>query len=214
MDKAALLNRLKTDVINFDHEDIKLAARKAREAGIDPHEAVNKGLLKGLMEIDRRYQRDEFFLPDLVMAAEAMNEATQILFQNPGNESGVDESVVLATVKGDIHDIGKNILANLLNGAGIAVKDLGVDVSPLEIAEVVEKKSVRVLGLSTMLSTTRGEVKRAISELQRLGLRKGLRIIVGGASMGRVHARLAGADAYAGDAVEGMKIIKNWLNGS
>ncbi len=214
MDKAALLNRLRTGVINFDHEDIKQAARKAREAGIDSHEALNEGLLQGLMEVESRYQRDEFFLPDLIMAAEAMNEAAKILFQKSGHEPEAHESVVLATVKGDIHDIGKNILANLLNGAGIRVKDLGVDVSPQEIAGAVGEEGVRVLGLSTMLSTTRGEVKTIISDLHRLGLCKGLQIIVGGASMGRVHARLAGADAYAGDAVEGLKIIRNWLNGS
>lgn len=211
MNKEIILTRLKEDVTNFDVDDIKEAAQLAVKAGIPPQRAINEALVKGLEEIDRRYQKDEYFLPDIIMAAEAMNEATMILSNRTKNNLRTDPVVMLATVKGDIHDIGKNILSNFLNGAGIAVHDLGVDVAREEIAETIERIRPQVLGLSSMISTTRGEIKRVIKELEERGIRKDLKVIIGGASTGRLFAKMAGADAYAADAVEGVKIIKRWV---
>ncbi len=172
---------------------------------------INEALAKGMEVVDERYRKDEYFLPDLVMAGETMNEATRILFGGANINPGLDASVVLATVKGDIHDIGKNVLSNLLNGAGIAVHDLGVDVSMDEIVETVRKLNPRVLGLSSMITTTSGEIKSIIQELEKRGLRKNVKVIIGGESTGMVFAKMARADAHAGDAAEGVRIIRGWI---
>ncbi|MFQ5800172.1 MAG: B12-binding domain-containing protein [Candidatus Hydrothermarchaeales archaeon] len=211
MDEEKILKRLKEDVINFDVDDIRKAAQLAVKAEIPPQRPINEALVGGLEEIGRRYQKDEYFLPDIIMAAEAMNEATTILFSEAKTSSDSDATVVLATVKGDIHDIGKNILSNFLSGTGIAVHDLGVDVTKAEIVETVERLRPQALGLSSMISTTSGEIKRVIKELEEKSLRKDLKVIIGGASTGRVFAKMAGVDAYAKDAVTGVKIIKKWI---
>jgi 5-methyltetrahydrofolate--homocysteine methyltransferase len=211
MDERIVLKRLSDDVVNFDHEGIKEVAKLARRMGIKPEKALNEGLRRGMAEVDRRYQNDEYFLPDLIMAAEAMNEATKILFEREKNKSPLKNKVILATVKGDIHDIGKNILANFLNGLGIATHDLGVDVGKGEVVEAVAKQDPEVLALSSMLSTSRVEIKEIIGELKKQGLRRGIKIIIGGSSTGKVFGKIAGADAYATDAPQGSVIIKNWI---
>ncbi len=211
MDEKSILKRLEEDVINFDVDDIREAAYLAVQAGIPLEKAINEALAKGMEVVDERYRKDEYFLPDLVMAGEAMNEATRILFDGTKTSHESDASVVLATVKGDIHDVGKNVLSNLLNGSGIAVHDLGVDVDRAEIIEALEKLKPRVLGLSSMITTTRGEIKGVLEELERRNLRKNVRVIIGGESTGRLLATMAGADAHARDAIEGVEIIKGWI---
>jgi methylmalonyl-CoA mutase cobalamin-binding domain/chain len=210
MDSENILKRLKEGVINFDVDEVKEAAMLALEANIAPQSALNQALVKGMEVVGERYERDEYFLPDMIMAAEAMNEATKILFSGVKNNSDTSPLVVLATVKGDIHDIGKNILSNFISGSGISVYDLGVDATKEEIVETVNKLKPQALGLSSMVSTTRGEIKEVIKELERREIRKDLKVIIGGASTGRVFAKIAGADAYAKDAIKGTEIIKRW----
>jgi 5-methyltetrahydrofolate--homocysteine methyltransferase len=148
------------------------------------------------------------------MAGEAMNEATKILFRDSIKQSKADPQVILATVKGDIHDIGKNILANFLSGSGISILDLGVDVDMDEIADAISKKSPLVLALSSMLSNTRRDIKKVINELKRRGLRSNVKIIIGGTSTSKVYAKSVGADAYAKDSIHGSIIIKKWVEKS
>jgi methanogenic corrinoid protein MtbC1 len=146
------------------------------------------------------------------MAGEAMNEATKILFKNHEMNSYPDGLVVLATVKGDIHDIGKNILANFLIGSGVGVHDLGVDVETPEILRAVERLNPTVLGLSAMLSTTRDEIKKVIHGVKNMAPNRNIKIIIGGASTSGLFARIAGADNYSKDAFQGVKIIKEWID--
>lgn len=211
MDEESILRRLEEDVVNFDADDIREAASLAAEAGIPPERVINEALAKGMEVVDERYRRDEYFLPDLVMAGEAMSEAVKMLFAGAKTSHSNDATVVLATVKGDIHDIGKNVLSNFLNGAGIAVHDLGVDVTRAEILEAVRKLGPQVLGLSSMITTTRREIKGVTEELDKMGIRRDLKVIIGGESTGRVYAKMVGADAHARNAVEGVEIIKKWI---
>jgi 5-methyltetrahydrofolate--homocysteine methyltransferase len=212
MDEKSIFKRLKEGVINFDHDDIKEAAELAVGAGIEPQRVISEALIPGMDEVDKRYQRDEFFLPDLIMAGEAMNEATKILFRDYERYSEPDGVVVLATVRGDIHDIGKNILANLLIGSGVGVHDMGVDVESEEIIRAVESLNPSVLGLSSMLSTTRDEIKKVIQGIKNMAPTRDIKIIIGGASTSGFFARTLGADNYSKDAVGGVKIIKGWLD--
>jgi methylmalonyl-CoA mutase cobalamin-binding domain/chain len=213
MEEEGILKRIREDVISFDMDDIKEAARLALKAGIPPERVINEAMADGMKVVGERYENDEYYLPDLIMAGETMNEGTKILFSGGRRIGGADTLVVLATVKGDIHDIGKNVLSNFLNGAGIRVHDLGVDVSSEEIVETVRKYRPVVLGLSALLSTTKDEIKEVIKELEKSGLRKDVKIIIGGLPTDRGFARKAGGDAYAEDAVEGVKIIKKWVRG-
>ena len=213
MEEEGILKRIREDVISFDMDDIKEAARLALKAGIPPERVINEAMADGMKVVGERYENDEYYLPDLIMAGETMNEGTKILFSGERRIEGPGAPVVLATVKGDIHDIGKNVLSNFLNGAGIRVHDLGVDVSSEEIVETVRKYRPKVLGLSALLSTTKDEIKEVIKELEKSGLRKDVKIIIGGLPTDRGFARKAGGDAYAEDAVEGVKIIKKWVRG-
>jgi 5-methyltetrahydrofolate--homocysteine methyltransferase len=212
MDEQHIFKRLKEDVINFDHEDIKRIAALAVAEGIEPERVINEALVPGMEEVDRRYDEDEYFLPDLIMAAEAMNEATKVLFRNHENHPDYNAVAMLATVKGDIHDIGKNILANFLIGSGVGVHDLGVDVEAKEIFRAVERLNPSVLGLSAMLSTTRNEIKKVIQGINNMGPRRDIKIIIGGASTSGFFARTVGADSYSKDAIQGVKIIKDWID--
>lgn len=211
MDKEGILARIKWDVINFDVDDIKEAAALALEAGIPPERVIKEAMAEGMKVVGERYETDEYFLPDLIMAGEAMNEGTKVLFSGGREIGGSDAPVVLATVAGDIHDIGKNIFSNFLSGAGIGVRDLGVDVSREEIVENIRKYRPKMLGLSALLSTTKDEMKEVIKELEKAGLRRDLKVIVGGLPTDRNFAKKAGSDAYAEDAISGVNIIKEWL---
>ncbi len=210
MDERLVLERLKNDVIAFDHQDIVPAAMLAMEMGITREKIISDALVPGMEEVGKMYESDEYFLPDLIMASEAMTEAVKTLFK-PAETEEKTPVVVLATVKGDIHDIGKNLLGNYLGGLGVGTYDLGVDVSAEEVVDAVERLQPKVLALSSMLSNTRGEIAAIISGLKRRGLREGLSVIVGGASTSMLYALKTGADAYAKDAVKGSMIIKRWL---
>jgi 5-methyltetrahydrofolate--homocysteine methyltransferase len=213
MDEEGILKRIRDDVINFDADDIKEAVQLALDAGISREGVINEGMAEGMKVVGERYENDEYYLPDLIMAGETMNEGTKVLFSGGKEMLGPAASVVLATVAGDIHDIGKNILSNFLSGAGIGVCDLGVDVPKEEIAVAVKENRPIVLGLSAMLSTTKDEIKEVTKELEKGGLRGGVKIIIGGLSTDQSFAKKAGGDAYADDAVEGVKIIKEWVSG-
>ncbi len=211
MEEESILKRIRDDVINFDMDDIKEAARLAIDAKIPPERVINDAMAEGMKVVGKRYENDEYYLPDLIMAGETMNEGTKVLFSGEKRALGPSAPVMLATVKGDIHDIGKNILSNFLSGAGIGVHDLGVDVSKEEIADSVEQYRPRVLGLSALLSTTKDGIKEVIGELEKRGLREDVKVIIGGLPTDRRFAKKAGGDAYAEDAVEGVRIIKKWI---
>jgi 5-methyltetrahydrofolate--homocysteine methyltransferase len=211
MEEEGILKRIKWDVINFDMDDIKEAVGLALGAGIPREKVINEAMAEGMKVVGERYENDEYYLPDLIMAGETMNEGTKVLFSGAAVTEVTEAPVMLATIAGDIHDIGKNVLSNFLSGAGIAVHDLGVDVTREEIVENVRKYKPKVLGLSALLSTTKGEIKEVIKELEKEGLRQELKIIVGGLPTDRKFAKKAGSDAYAMDAVSGVKIIKEWL---
>lgn len=212
MEEAGILKRIKDDVINFDMEDIKVAAGLALDAGILKEKVIKEAMAEGMKVVGERYENDEYYLPDLIMAGETMNEGTKVLFSGEDRTLDTATPVMLATIAGDIHDIGKNILSNFLSGAGIGVRNLGVDVSREEIVENVRKYRPKVLGLSALLSTTKEEIREVIKELEKEGLRCDLKIIVGGLPTDNSFAKKAGSDAYAEDALEGVRGIKEWLS--
>jgi 5-methyltetrahydrofolate--homocysteine methyltransferase len=162
--------------------------------------------------VGEKYERNEYFLAELIMAGETMKEGMKTL--EPHLKAGELKrvgKVVIGTVRGDLHDIGKNIVATLLSAAGFDVIDLGVDVPPEKFVEAVKENSPDIVGMSALLTTTMVEMEDIIKELKKAGLRDKVKVIIGGAPITREYAEKIGADAAARDAVEGVNICKSWM---
>ncbi|MDI7275057.1 MAG: corrinoid protein, partial [Anaerolineae bacterium] len=201
--ETGLLRRLSQSIIDGEAEEACSLARQALELNLEPMRAIDEGLIPGIVEVGRRFETHEFFLPELIMAAEAMKKAMAILEQAIVAGGGKREAlatVVLGTVKGDIHDIGKSIVGAMLSAHGFAVIDLGVDVPAERFLAEVEKRGAQVLGMSALLPTTMPYMQHVIEELVRRGLRDRVRVIVGGAPVTPAYAERIGADGYGDDA--------------
>ncbi|MEM2135482.1 MAG: corrinoid protein [Candidatus Jordarchaeaceae archaeon] len=214
MDEAEILERLKESVVNLDVEGVKKACQDALAQGIPPIKAITEGMAKGMDIVGQKYEAKEYFLAELVMSGEVMKEGMKILSPHL-KDSDVKKlaKAVVGTVKGDLHDIGKNIFATLLMAAGFEVVDLGVNVFPEQFVEAVRNHKPRILGISALLTVTMQELGNVIKELEKANLRNQVKIIVGGAPLTEEYAKKIGADAYAPDAVAGVNICKKWVEG-
>jgi methylmalonyl-CoA mutase cobalamin-binding domain/chain len=186
--------------------------RKAElDAGADPQNIL-AALSSGMNEVGRLYEAMEYFLVELVLAGEAMKEAVAVLAPHlKSGETGTNETVVVATVKGDNHDIGKSILVSMLTSTGFKIIDLGTDCDKEKIVRAVRESGARVLALSALLTTTVKELSLVEKALREAGLRDKVKIIVGGAPLNMELAKTLGADDYAANAVEGVRHIKALL---
>jgi len=210
-DHSRILQNLRKAVEEFDAEKAREAAIEAVKSGFDPVKAIEEGLAKGIKTIGDLFEKGEIFLPELIMAAEAMKAGTQILMDEV-RKRGLNVKklgkVVIGTVHGDIHDIGKNIVISMLEASGFKVIDLGVDVPAEEFIKKVKEVQPDVLGMSALLTTTAPEQGRIIKMLKDAGMRDKVNVIIGGAATSESWANEIGADAYAADAVEAVKKIK------
>lgn len=213
MDEEEILEKIKNYLINFDIENLKKECKEAIDKGISPYRIIMDGMSKGMDIVGKKYEEGEFFLSDLIMAGETMKEGMEVL-KPYLKESEIKKigKVVIGTIKGDLHDIGKNIVATLLTAAGFEVIDLGVDISPEKFLEAIREYKPNILGMSALLTTTMIEMENVIKEIEKFGLRKDIKIIVGGAPLNEEFARKIGADAYAIDAVTGVNICKKWIS--
>ncbi len=191
-------------VIAGDPETAVELARQALEGGIDPLEVINRGLVPGIQYTGEQFAAGEKFLPDLMLAAEAMQRAIRLLepeMARRGSRRQVLGRVVIGTIQGDIHEIGKNLVATLLSAGGFEVFDLGVDVPPLRFAEKAREVGADIVGVSSLLTTTMVRQKEVIEALEQLGLRPATRVMVGGAPVTRRWAEQIGADGFSEDAL-------------
>ena len=206
-----ILRELKRAVVTYDDERVKEVAHRVLARGIDPLKALEEGLAEGVREIGERFEKGEAFLPHLMVAAKAMKEGLSILepeIRRRGHEVKTKGTVVIGTIEGDLHDIGKNIFNTLVTIAGFEVVDLGIDVSAEKIVDAVRKHKPNILGLSALLTTNLEQFPIVIEMLKRQGLRDKIKVIVGGATVTEDFAREAGVDAYTKTAVEGVEICK------
>jgi len=209
-----ILSKLRDAIVNLDIEGVQKACREAIDAGIPAYKAVTDGMAKGMEIVGEKYENGEYFLAELIMAGETMKEGMKVLEPYlKGGEARVLGKVVIGTVKGDLHDIGKNIVVTLLTAAGFEVIDLGVDVPPEKFVEAVKKNNPDIVGMSALLTTTMIEMENVIKVLKEAGLRDKVKIIIGGAPITQEYAEKIGADAAARDAVEGVNICKTWVTG-
>ena len=205
------LDDISNMIIELEVDNIAGAVQEHLDTGADPYSILG-ALTKGMDEVGRRYETNEYFLTELVLAGETMKEAFVILKPHlSSKEEGVRIPIIVATVKGDNHDIGKNILSTMLVSGGFKVIDLGMDCHANKIVDAVKENSAKVVALSCLLTMTMREITAIHEALQEAGLRDSVKIIVGGAPLNMEMAKELGADDYGADAIEGVRRIKALL---
>jgi corrinoid protein of di/trimethylamine methyltransferase len=198
-------------VIDGEVEDAERLARQAIAQGVDPLDAINQGFVVGVNHVGEGYAAGEMFLPDLVLAGEAMKAAVAVLepeMKRRGTRRQMLGTVVMGTVEGDIHDIGKTLVATMLSATGFQVYDLGVDVPVETFLEKAREVNADVVGLSALLTTTMVKQKTVIEALEEAGLRRQVKVMVGGAPVTRSWAEEIGADGYSEDAIGAVAVAK------
>lgn len=180
--------------------------------GVDPSEILNEGLIAGMEVVGRKFKANEMYIPEVLIAARAMHAAMDIL-KPLLTESGAPTkgTAVIGTVEGDLHDIGKNLVAMMLEGAGFNVVDIGVDIPSEKFVEAVNANKANILGLSALLTTTMPAMKEVIDEIRKDGNAKSVKVIVGGAPLTQEYADSIGADGYAADASTAVEISEKLL---
>ncbi|MGI6406155.1 MAG: cobalamin B12-binding domain-containing protein [Syntrophaceticus sp.] len=212
MSQEALKNVLDA-VVEGEVEDVAEFTEKAVAAGVKPLDILNEGLVKGIEVVGERYATGDYFLPDLILGAKAMDAGIGII--EPLLTSEKREflgRVLMGTVEGDLHDIGKNIVMMMLKSNGFEVFDLGVDVPSKVFVEKVKELKPQVIGISALLTTTVDKQKEIIELLQEEGLRDQVKVIIGGAPINQAWSEKIGADGYGEDALSAVGLCKNLLN--
>ncbi len=206
------LAQLSEALQRMDIPGVKRLTEEAIAAGIDPQRILEEGLIAGMDVAGGKFKRNEIFMPEMLVIAKAMNEGLTIL-KPKLIEAGAEPvgKAVIGTVKGDVHDIGKNMLGMMLEGAGIEVEDLGFDVPPAKFVEAVKNEAPQILGMSALLSTTMVELPVVIDALREAGIRDRVKIIVGGAPVTQRYADDIGADGYGDDAATGAELARKFI---
>ena len=187
--------------------------KAAIAAGLSPREILEQGLIAAMTIVGNEFEKGEIYVPEMLVAARAMQAGLSILKPSLVEE-GIEPvgKVVLGTVQGDLHDIGKNLVGMMLQGAGYQVIDLGTDVPPAKFAEAVRMHQPLVVGLSALLTTTMGNMRYAIEAIEDMGLRDQVKIIVGGAPLTEEFARSIGADGYGADASRAAALARSLIH--
>ena len=209
-----LFQKMAQSILDGDSDAASALAKEAVDAGIDPLEAISKGFVTGVNQVGESFASGQVFLPELVMAGEAMKAAVATLepeMQKRGVHRTMLGKVVLATVEGDIHEIGKSLVGTMLSASGFQVYDLGVDVPAARIIAKVKEVDANIVGLSALLTTTMVKQKEVIDELDKLGLRKKVKVIVGGAPVTRDWVQKIEADGYSEDAIGAVAVARHVL---
>ncbi len=209
-----ILNELRNAIMDLDHVKSKDTARKGIDAGMEPLDLINNGIRPALDILGERFSAGDLFLPELVLSAKAADAAVEILEPELLKRGGASDKlgkVLIATVKGDIHDIGKNIVALLMKSTGFEVVDLGVDKTEEEIFSAAKEHGVSVIGLSALLTTTMPRMQAFIEYLQESGVRDQYKVVVGGAPVTEEFADEIGADGYGADATRAVEITKKLI---
>ncbi|MBQ8504515.1 MAG: corrinoid protein [Clostridia bacterium] len=193
-------------------KNVKELCEAALSDGYTAKEILNEGLIVGMMAIGEKFKKDEVYVPEVLIAARAMNTGVEILKPYLTKE-GVEPvgKAVICTVKGDLHDIGKNLVKMMLEGVGIECIDLGTDVSADKVVEAAESSGAKVVALSSLLTTTMEYHKDIIDSLERAGLRDKVKVMIGGAPVSEDFAKQVGADAYTPDAASAADVALSFF---
>jgi 5-methyltetrahydrofolate--homocysteine methyltransferase len=199
-------------LVEYDKSKVLKIVQNALDQGVEAKEILNQGLIAGMGIVGEKMENEEMFIPEVLMAAKTMSSAVEILKPLLADEDMTAiGKVIIGTVKGDLHDIGKNLVAMMLESAGFEVYNLGVDISPDKFVEEINVKNAEVVCLSALLTTTMPMMKQTIDALIESGLRDRVKIMVGGAPVTKNYANEIGADGYAPDAGSATKLAKALL---
>ncbi len=204
-----LFEEMKNSVLEGEEEEAAELAQKALDSGMDPVAVMDKGFLKGINEAGKLYEEGEFFLPELVCAADAMKAALEVLdeeLKKCADNNTKTGKVVLATVQGDVHDIGKTIVGAMMTANGYEVYDLGSDVPNEKVLSAIDDVKPDIVGLSALLTTTMEQQKNVIEMIREAGKREEVKIMVGGAPVSRQWSEKIGADGYSDNAIDAVKM--------
>lgn len=208
----SILQELTDLVIAGNFMNIKAKTQEAVDQGLTAKEILDSGLMPGINFIGERFARNEVFVPNVLMAAKAMNEGVEIIkpLMLDGSVSTIGK-VIIGTVKGDLHDIGKNLVALMMRSKGLEVVDLGQDVSTEKFIDAVKELKPNIVGMAALLTTTMYEQKNVIDALVKEGLRDQVKVMVGGAPINQSWADKIGADCFAADAAEAAVLAKEMV---
>jgi 5-methyltetrahydrofolate--homocysteine methyltransferase len=204
-----VLDDLKQAIISGNREKAKQLTKAALDQGIAAKAIVVDGIAAAMEVVGEKFRANEFFVPELLIAQRAMKEALSLMSGESVDHIG---TVVIGTVRGDLHDIGKNLVAAMLEGAGFKVVDLGVDVSPEKFVETAKAQSANLIAMSALLTTTMGSMKDTVASLSSQGLKGKVKVVIGGAPVTQSYADEIGADGYAPDAASAVDRAKALLS--
>lgn len=206
------LKEIMENVIKGKADRVKELTQIALNEEIQVQDIFNDGLIRGMGVVGERFKKNEIFIPEVLLSGQAMKAGMNIL-KPLLSETGVQPlaKVAIGTVKGDVHDIGKSLVAMMMEGAGLEVMDLGVDVAPERDLEAVRKDRVKLIGMSALLTTTMAAMNATLEVLEEAGLRNQVKTLIGGAPVTQDYADEIGADGYAPDAASGVEKAKELL---
>jgi len=212
MDRQRILDDLKTDIVNLNMDRAVDDAKKGLSFGLSPYDLIDQ--IRAAAEIvGRKWESNEYFITELVAAGSVMKAVTDalkpLLMPEKTKYKG---KLIIGSAPGDLHDIGKNLVISIFMGAGFEVIDLGIDVPIERFVETAEREKPTILGISALTSTTMLAMGDVINGLEAAGIRGNLKVIVGGAPVTKPFAKSIGADAYATDAIQGLKICNAWTS--
>ncbi len=206
------VERLRRAIVEGDSDEARSAAEELLASGVDVVRVVREVMVPAMRLVGELYEKGEYYIPELLMSAEAFREAMEVLRRGlPRGKTAGRPVVVLGTVRGDIHELGKNLAAAVFEAEGFEVVDLGVDVPAEKFCEAVEKYGAVVVGVSALMTTTMLEQRRVVEELVRRGLRDRVIVVAGGAPVTEEWVREIGADVWGGDVFEAVRRVKELL---
>ena len=206
------LEEIKNAVIDGRYKEIVSLVQRAIDSNLDINEIINNAMIAAMDVVGKKFADNEIFVPEMLVSATTMKMGMDII--KPllkGEETESKGTIVICTVKGDIHDIGKNLVVMMLEGAGFKVVDLGVDITIENLIQKIEEIKPDILGLSALLTTTMPEMKKVVEVLDSKGLRNDIKVMVGGAPVDANFAEKIGADGYGKDATEAVELAKRFV---
>lgn len=212
MEKEELLRQIADAVVEMEEDTVEELAQESLTAGIDAYETIDSGLAKGMERAGQLFDEEEYFVPELLMCSDAMNVGIDVLKPHLKSENVSKKGkVVIGVVEGDTHDIGKNLVRLMMETGGFEVLDLGRDIPPAEFVSKAEEYGADIIGIATLMTTTMPGMQEVVDILSQKGIRDKFKVIVGGGPISPAFAKKIGADGYARNAADAVKVAERLL---
>ena len=212
MEKEVLFQQIADAVVEMEEDTVEELAEQSLSEGIDAYETIDSGLAKGMERAGQLFDEEEYFVPELLMCSDAMNVGIDVLKPHLKSENVSKKGrVVIGVVEGDTHDIGKNLVRLMLETGGFEVLDLGRDIPPAEFVSKAEEYGADIIGIATLMTTTMPGMKEVVDILSSKGIRDKFKVIIGGGPISPAFAKKIGADGYARNAADAVKVAEGLL---